>query len=80
MFPGETILSGANSGKFGTNGYSDIQVMSSAAGWYLGTTYDHMPGTRETSYFRFEKDAEEALRQWKDGKQVFARSTEFRGN
>jgi len=79
MFPGETILSGANGGEFGTNGYSKLKVMKSAAGYYLGTTYNNMPGTRETSYFFLETDAENALGQWRGGIHCFARTSEYRG-
>ncbi len=67
MFPGETIMSGANGGEFGTRGYSELKVMQSAAGFYLGTEYQGMPGSRESSYFRSEEEAEAALTTWPDG-------------
>jgi hypothetical protein len=44
-------------------GYSDLQVLKSAAGWYVGTTYTQPgtcltePGSRDTDYFETEKDA-----------------------
>ena len=79
MFPGETVHTGANGGEFGTNGYSQIQVMKSPAGYYLGTTYNNMPGTRETEYFFNEKDAEDALSQWQRGIPAFARTEGYKG-
>ena len=45
--------------------YSDLQVMRSAAGWYIGTIYrnnhDQGPGSRDTGYFDTEEDAKFAL-------------------
>ena len=69
VFPGETIMHGANGGHFGTNGYSQLQVKHSAAGYYLGTTHTDSdgftePGTRESGYFITEEEAEHALEQW----------------
>ena len=62
-------MTGANGGHFGTNGYSQLQVMYSAAGYWLGTIYtdsdgDTQPGTRESGYFMNEEQAEHALEQW----------------
>jgi hypothetical protein len=41
--------------------YSDLQVLKSAAGWYVGTIYNNSgnlePGSRDTDYFATEKDA-----------------------
>lgn len=86
---GETITLGANNGVFGTNGYSELQVLSSAAGFYLGTTFTHPaypegtedyymshmiePGSRETFYFETRTSAEAALVQWNKGNKVNAR-------
>ena len=68
MIPGETIMSGANGGKFGTEGVSKLQVMSSPAGYYLGTeTTEGHPYSRETCYFGSESEAEAALEDWKQG-------------
>lgn len=74
MFPGETIETGANNGEYGANGFSELKVMQSAAGWYLGTTFKdeeepwETPGSRETHYMS-EKAAKEALEEWaKDNK------------
>ena len=61
VMQGETIMTGANDGKFGTNGYSELKVLMSAAGYYLGTTYQGMPGSRESGYFASEAEAEDAL-------------------
>ena len=60
----ETIMTGANGGHFGTNGYSELKVLKSAAGYYLGTTYQGMPGSRESGYFKTKEEAEYALDEW----------------
>ena len=70
MFPGETILTGANGGHFGKNGVSQLQVMRSAAGYYLGTTKDGMPYSRESGYFTAEEQAEHALEEWNKGNYI----------
>lgn len=68
MMPGETIMSGANGGKFGTGRVSELQVMFSGGGYYLGTeTTDSEPYSRETGYFRSVSEAEAALEDWKQG-------------
>jgi len=67
---GETIMTGANGGHFGTNGYSELKICKSAAGYYLGTTYQGMPGSRESGYFASKEEAENALKQWKRGKYI----------
>lgn len=47
--------------------YSDLQVLISGAGWYIGTIHHdpefHFdePGSRDTYYFRSEEDAKRAL-------------------
>lgn len=48
--------------------YSDLQVMQSAAGYYIGSDFtDHelggmkVPGTRDTEYFDTKQEAEEML-------------------
>jgi hypothetical protein len=42
--------------------YSELQVMHSAAGYYIGTIYNgeygEEPGSRDSDYFKTEKDAE----------------------
>ena len=72
VMPGETIMSGANDGKFGTGRYSELKVMFSPAGYYLGTDYTMdaypSPGSRETHYFNLISEAESALEDWKQGK------------
>ena len=78
VLPGETIMAGANNGKFGTNGYSQLKVMSSAAGYYLGTEYTNtdgftQPGSRESGYFITKKQAEHALNEWHAGNCVYMR-------
>ena len=46
--------------------YSDLQVLESRAGFYVGTTYDGdhgpEPGSRDSGYFPTRKKAEVALR------------------
>jgi hypothetical protein len=46
--------------------YSDLCVMKSAAGWYVGTIHSdpkgfQEPGSRDTDYFATEKDAKFVL-------------------
>ena len=51
--------------------YSDLKVMSSAAGYYVGTTYENFddegvfefsePGSRDSGYFRTKEEAEACL-------------------
>lgn len=47
--------------------YSDLKVMQSAAGWYVGTTYQEPgagyeePGSRDTGYFATQTEALRAL-------------------
>lgn len=51
-------------------GYSDLQVLQSAAGYYVGTTYTNVeadgstwtePGSRDTGYFATHEEAEKYL-------------------
>lgn len=48
--------------------YSDLQVLRSAAGFYIGTIYNNPemggfqePGSRDSTYFEHEEIAEQAL-------------------
>jgi len=59
MFPGETILSGAD-----TDGASEFKVMATPAGWYIGTSFEGMPNTRESIYFGTSEQAEGILADW----------------
>jgi len=48
-------------------GYSDLQVMQSAAGYYVGTIYTgedgfKEPGSRDSDYFSTREEAERFLR------------------
>ena len=49
------------------SGYSELQVMSSAAGYYVGTSYIdpefgfEEPGSRDSGYFKKREDAEKFL-------------------
>lgn len=52
--------------------YSELKVMKSAAGWYIGTTFTHNEtsptpgmveaGSRESQYFETRERAEDALK------------------
>lgn len=49
--------------------YSDLQVMKSAAGFYIGTTYNNEegfqePGSRDSCYFHTKEVAEKVLAEW----------------
>ena len=46
--------------------YTELKVMKSGAGWYLGTEYIEedglrVPGSRDSCYFATREEAEEAL-------------------
>lgn len=48
-------------------GYSDLQVLESPAGFYIGTIYTgedglQEPGSRDSDYFSTREDAEQELR------------------
>jgi hypothetical protein len=52
--------------------YSDLQVMQSNAGYYVGTICTgedgfQEPGSRDTGYFRTRKEAEAALKEIEGG-------------
>ena len=61
MLPGETILSGATPVCPDCKSALTLQVLSSGAGYYVGTQCCGGPYTRETGYFRSPKEAKEAL-------------------
>jgi hypothetical protein len=42
-------------------GVSDLRVLRSAAGYYVGRTLEDMPYSRESGYFKTEAKAAEAL-------------------
>ena len=53
------------------SGYSDLKVMSSSAGWYVGTSFRNTeipgmvfdePGSRDTDYFATEAEAADFLK------------------
>lgn len=58
------------------SGYSDLQVLQSAVGWYIGTIYsnydtngNHLydePGSRDSVYFPTKEKAEEILSVWEN--------------
>jgi hypothetical protein len=46
--------------------YSELKVLQSAAGWYIGTTYKEdegfeSPGSRDSGYFKSKELAQYAL-------------------
>ena len=54
------------------SGYSDLQVLSSAAGYYIGTMYLNVeengteweePGSRDSGYYRTREEAEDGRRE-----------------
>lgn len=60
MIPGETVLSGAEHPK------TQLEVMSSAAGYYLGfRDTDGAPYSRETVYFGTMDSAEQVLKMFR---------------
>lgn len=61
------------------SGYSELKVMRSAAGWYVGTTFRNTeipgmvfdePGSRDTGYFATEAEAAEYLRRLEAGESL----------
>ena len=66
-------------------GYSDLQVLSSAAGYYIGTRYEEFnaedervwiePGSRDSGYFVSENIAAEQLSELLSGGPVSLRET-----
>lgn len=60
-------------------GYSDLQVLRSAAGFYIGTTYMdpengwQEPGSRDSDYFVHKEQAMQALHKLE---QLYSESTE----
>lgn len=55
MIRGETVLTGAR------HPGTELKVLHSPAGWYLGFTEGGMPYTRETEYFDNITTAQEVL-------------------
>lgn len=56
--------------------YSDMQVLQSGGGWYVGTLYTNTedssfkyqePGSRDTDYFATKEDAEKFLLRLESG-------------
>lgn len=69
----------------GQSNYTELQVLCSNAGWYVGTMYqekDHKgnvlweePGSRDTDYFKSREDAERYLGLMKKGFNLPIRET-----
>jgi hypothetical protein len=56
----------------------DLEVLQSAAGFYIGTQCDeHGPNSRESHYFGSEEAASDALLQWREGNLVGKRDTDY---
>lgn len=62
------------------SGYSDLQVLRSGAGWYVGTTFLNTkdvpgvtflePGSRDSDYFGTKEEAEDFLRRLEGGEDM----------
>jgi len=61
MFPRETILTGAPKSCKQCDYIFEFQVMSSPAGYYVGTSCLCGPYTRETGYFKTPVEAQNAV-------------------
>jgi len=61
MIPGETIVSDASQKCNECGKEMEMQVLSSAAGFYIGTQCECGPYSREPGYFRTREDATAAL-------------------
>jgi hypothetical protein len=61
MLPGETIASGAPDTCPDCATKLTLQVLRSAAGFYIGTQCDCGPYSRESGYFQSRDSAETAL-------------------
>jgi len=62
MFPGETILTGARSTCYDCNKELKFRVLSSPAGYYVGTQCEQCgPHSRETGYFKTIEEAQREL-------------------
>ena len=61
MLPGETIVSGAPGTCPECITELHNQVLRSAAGFYIGTRCECGPYSRESGYYRTEREAQRAL-------------------
>ncbi len=59
--PGETLARGADNPCPDCGVEVELQVLKSAAGYYIGTECDCGPYTRESLYFKSFEEADEAL-------------------
>jgi len=48
-----------------SNNISELQVLKSAAGYYIGRTEDGMPYSRESMYFKTKEEAKIKLKNLK---------------
>jgi hypothetical protein len=62
MLEGETLASGAPKTCPDCQVTPQLQVLRSAAGWYIGTICDCGPYSRESLYIATKEIADEALR------------------
>lgn len=61
-------------------GYSDLRVLQSGGGWYVGTVYTDAdgfqePGSRDTDYFPTREEAEIYLKRLEAGEPLLVRLT-----
>lgn len=68
MLPGETIATGAPSTCPDCKLKLELQVLSSAAGFYIGTYCNCGPYSRESGYYRSFDEAERALKSGQFGR------------
>ena len=61
VLPGETISTGAAATYEDCGETPKLQVLSSAAGYYVGTQCNCGPYSRESSYYKKSADAQKAL-------------------
>ena len=61
MLEGETIATGAIATCLDCKINLVLQVLRSAAGYYIGTQCECGPYSRESGYYRTERDAQNAL-------------------
>ena len=56
-------------------GYTDLQVLQSGAGFYIGTMYNNPdgfqePGSRDSGYFATREEAEKELQNWCEAEDI----------
>ena len=51
-------------------GVHELEVMQSPAGWYLGTSDNGAPNSRETGYWATRREAQDALNRYNETGQL----------